>query len=245
MLAMIPRRPPDRSPLAYGAAFRRRAAARISGFAPFTAGQDGPSPRAGLGKQEKPGTARRSCMRGPGRWPARRAISRVYAPEFALFFSFFRRGAESGSGFVAHGSNLVVGPFLPGPVLLFCPYWFVDESPPRSRSHGLPDPRLDGPGGLPPEALRPPPPRGVRLPAVWRPRGPQRPPPSPRLPGRRLPLQGMSPGVQYVHGDILARDSPQPRADPLDPPRHRPGGPHREARPRGGDQSPTPAAAAA
>src|SRR4051812_11369259 len=80
----------------------------------------------------------------------------------------------------------------------------------RSRSHGLPDPRPDGPGRLPPEALQPAPPRRVRLPPVWRPRGPQRPPPSPRLPGRRLPLQGMPTGVQYVHGNTLARDSLSP-----------------------------------
>ena len=61
----------------------------------------------------------------------------------------------------------------------------------RSRSHGLPDHRSDGPGGVSPETLRPAPPRGVRVPPVRRPRGAQRPPPSPRLPGRRPPLQAM------------------------------------------------------
>ena len=88
-------------------------------------------------------------------------------------------------------------------------------------------------------------PERVRVPSLRGSGGTQRPPPSPRLPGRRLPLQGVPTGVQHVHGNTLARDAPQPGPDPLDPPRHRPRGPRREARPRGGDQPPTPVAAAA
>ena len=115
----------------------------------------------------------------------------------------------------------------------------------RSRSHGLPDHRSDGPGGVSPETLRPAPPRGVRVPPVRRPRGAQRPPPSPRLPGRRPPLQAMSTRVQYVHRNTLARDTTQPGPGPLDPPRHRPRDSHRPARPRGRDQPPTPLEVAA
>ena len=115
----------------------------------------------------------------------------------------------------------------------------------RSRSHGLPDHRPDGQRGVLPEALRPAPPRGFRVPPVRRPRGTQRPPPSPRLPGRRLPLQELSTRVQYVHGNVMARDTTQPRPASLDPPRHRPRGSHRQARPRGRDQPPTPLEVAA
>ena len=56
---------------------------------------------------------------------------------------------------------------------------------------------------------------------------------------------GLPPGLQRLHRHALAGDPPQPRRDPADPPRLRPGRPHRPAGPRAGCEPPAPAGAAA
>jgi Transposase DDE domain len=65
----------------------------------------------------------------------------------------------------AHVTNPVVGPFQPCADLFSWLSGLLSSSP-RSRPHGLPDCRADGPGGVSPEALRSAPPRGARLPPL-------------------------------------------------------------------------------
>ena len=64
------------------------------------------------------------------------------------------------------------------------------------------------------------------IPAAWpapvaHPGRAERHTPSPRVCGRRLPLQKAPPGLQRVYRHPLAGYIPQPRPDPLDPPGHR------------------------
>src|SRR5262245_57469290 len=104
---------------------------------------------------------------------------------------------------MAHVLDSAVGSSKP-PVLLVSLRFGLATAIPRRRPDGLPDPRPDRSRRLLPEAPGPAPPRGVDLPPLRRPGRPQRPPPPPRLPGRRLPLQGLSAGVQLVHRHPLA-----------------------------------------
>ena len=87
-------------------------------------------------------------------------------------------------------------------------------------------------------------PEGFACPRCGAREGPRHPPPTCRLRGRRSPLQRLPPRLQYVHRHPLARDTPGPRADPPDPPWHRQGRAHRDARPRGRDPPPASAPAA-
>ena len=146
---------------------------------------------------------------------------------------------------LAHGRNLVVGPFQPGADLLFCPSWLPTTY--RLGADPMDFPILDL---MDQEACRQKlfdllHPEGFACPRCGAREGlnvHRRHPDSPVVDYR---CKGCRRVFNMFTGTPWQGTHLSPRPDPLDPPRHRPRGPHREARPRGGDQPPAPVAAAA
>ena len=88
----------------------------------------GISSRHGSQPLARPGAAGRRIGSRAGRRDGRiREASSSSAEPRGAMARFWRvvglLGAEGRIGWSAHGMNLVVGPFQPGTVLLFCPSW--------------------------------------------------------------------------------------------------------------------------
>ena len=90
--------------------------------------------------------------------------------------------------------------------------------------HGLLPDRLSGRGRLLHQARRTAPPRRPGLPALRTAASPGG-PPLPSRPRGGLPVRPLRPGLQRLHGDLVAGDPSPPRATADDPPRGRPGHP--------------------